>query len=75
MREPADQVRWLWCGVQHQSFRSIVFEPDEVQKNQAEAHTSCQRLCFRPSNKTITAQSLASKPCVGVTKRPMATGE
>ena len=47
MREPADQVRWLWCGVQHQSFRSIVFEPDEVQKNQAEAHTSCQRLCFR----------------------------
>ena len=23
------------------------FEPDEVQINQAEAHTSCQRLCFR----------------------------
>jgi hypothetical protein len=46
------------------------------------AHTSCQRARTTPycsflslCNKTMTAQSLPSKSCVGGTKRPMATGE
>lgn len=32
-------------------------------------------VCFRLCYKTMTAQSMASKSCVGVTKRLMATGE
>lgn len=78
-----EQMSRLWCGVRHQSFcRSMLLraEPERNQASRTEQTTltAVLFLFLSPSllcNKTMTAQSLPSKSCVGGTKRPMATGE